>query len=140
MKKILALLACLSMTGCGTVFPSLQKATNAAAAKYGVPQSVVDEGRKVLGIPDSNNLPDPSRVLPAGYKWERDILDGDGKIVDVTKFRKGPLRIVPDGTAPGETVTAYDLFPNVRQAVSILDAVKANADVQAVEDAVSGIK
>lgn len=130
--KTFLLVALVGLCGCSTVsglkespggtIGAVQALDDAAAAKYGVPPEVTARVRKALGIIDTRALPDASRVLPAGWTWKQDILDGDGKPVDVSKFHKGPPYIVPDGTAPQNSVTTADLFPDMA-AVSAEEAI-----------------
>lgn len=143
--------------GCGTVnkvigggssggaIGALQSVDDKLAAQAGLPPGVLSQIRSTLGVIDVRKLPTSSRILPLGWTWKQDILDQDGKPVDVSKFHRGPPYIIPDGTTSNNTVTAADLFPvagatlpsdPVAALTVLIDAIKADPTlIQSVTNA-----
>lgn len=136
--KMMLLAALVGLCGCSTVselkdkpggtIGAVQSADDALAARYGVSPEMTARIRKALGIIDTRTLPDASRVLPAGYTWKQDILDKDGKVVDLSTLRKGLPYIVPDGSQADSAVTMGDVFAGQAgglspQAASMLEQI-----------------
>lgn len=139
MKTFAMLGLLILLCGCSTLSSSKGGAIGAVqtfddqlAAKYGVPQSVVDTIRKTLGVVDTRTLPDSSRVLPAGYTWKQDWLDAQGNVVDFAKFHKGLPYVVAAGPV-STAVTAEDLPEAEDEAsaalIGIIKAIQANPEL-----------
>lgn len=114
-------------SGCGTLFPKLQTVDNALAAKYGVPQSVVDGLRSGLGIPDSLHQPAADQVVVDPYHVRYPWLDGKGVIVDTSQFTRSTIPEVYKTGAGG--VSPFDAAAKgpVDPAAALEAAVKAYA-------------
>jgi hypothetical protein len=109
---MVGLCGCVSLgSDNGGTIGKVQAIDDQLLASKGVPPEVTARIRKALGIVDLRTLPDSARVLPEGWAWKQDILDADGKVVDVAKLRKGAPYIVPDGSDQVTTVLPADLFP-----------------------------
>jgi len=128
-KLSIALLAVCSLAGCaginGGLIGSVQSADDKIAAANGISPAVMAQIRQTVGIIDVRKLPSQSRILPAGWTWQQDILDGEGKPVDVSKFHRGPPYIVPDGTMVDNTVKPSDLIPAPGKPVDPADPLAA---------------
>jgi len=77
------------INGQGGILGAVQTADEALAVRYGIPASVVKTVRATLGIPDARTLPKADQVLPAGWTWAYDLLDGEGKVVDPSLLHWG---------------------------------------------------
>lgn len=124
-----ALLAFGSLAACsslkGGLIGAVQEADDKLAAANGISPAVMEKIRSTVGIIDVRKLPSQSRILPTGYTWRQDILDGEGKPVDVSKFHRGPPYIVPDGTQVDNVVLPADLIVTPGKPVDPADPMAA---------------
>lgn len=123
---------CSMLSQSGGTIGAVQTLDDQIAAKYGVPQSVVDTVRKTLGILDTRTFPDSSRVLPAGYSWKRDILDASNKVVSVETLHWGTPYVITagpvssSGVAPGDLLAdPVDSSDPTAQLIGIINMLKA---------------
>lgn len=129
----------VALTGCslttGGTMAAIQNADEALAAKYGVPASVVQGARKVLGIPDARTLPGPDRVLPEGWTWRYDLLGPDGKVVNqadyhwdttprLVKAGEGVAASVFTSTPTSDTATLEGLLKLIQSNPALLAPAK----------------
>lgn len=131
---------CTSMTGPnklgtimatkGGVLGAIQTADEALAVKYGVSVSVVKFTRKMLGIPDARTLPNADQVLPASWTWAYDMLDGEGKVVDISGYHYGDTpRLRKAGSLPASVFTAPATASDAITLESVLSVIGAASAV-----------
>jgi len=121
-RLILALLTAAMLSGCslttGGFVSKIQDADEALAERYGVPASGVKALRKIIGMPDARTQAKADQILPNGWTWAYDVLNGDGQVVDVSAYHYGDtprLRKAGSGVSSvfsgtsGTNATATDL-------------------------------
>lgn len=136
MKRLIPVFI-LFASGCATpiqngLFARIQKTDDALAQKYGIPLSVVQKARQVVGIPDARTLPTGDRVLPEGWAWKYDLLDAEGNVVDPQAYHWDTVpKVVPKGTSlPSvfDVPTTTDI--DIESVLQLLSAAKAAGEVK----------
>jgi len=125
-----------ALTGAGGVLGAVQTADEALAAKYGVPKSVVQTVRTTLGIPDARTQPKADQVLPVGWPWAYDVLDAEGKVVDVSGYHYGDTpRLRKAGSLPVSTFMQPVGTADAAALESVLTVIAATAPATAATNA-----